>query len=220
MEDKVQTMLEKMAVDNPCVEKLRMTDFCWGDGSQEPIRFDPLPFVPKDFFFKKVNAKSIQAITMKQCANKCGKTSENSTLFLCSRCKIAWYCSKECQKAQYPQHKGLCRAGFSAEFPAGIESTIQRLTAKWGMYLPMGREPYVGGFWVVDLDDTRIPGYIRGTDPRVLDIFSDKARQWFDCGAEVFVWFHMGNKPEQRGGRYFTCLFHSQEEANSFGAEL
>lgn len=43
----------------------------------------------------------------RSCAN-CGIRSDK--LLKCARCKAAWYCSKDCQKAQYPAHKSICKA--------------------------------------------------------------------------------------------------------------
>jgi hypothetical protein len=43
----------------------------------------------------------------------CGKSREElglATLMICTRCKMAYYCSKECQKAQWKDgHKQACR---------------------------------------------------------------------------------------------------------------
>ena len=46
-----------------------------------------------------------------QCAH-CGMTSDK--LQTCSRCKDTKYCSKECQKAHFPTHKGPCKAAAQA----------------------------------------------------------------------------------------------------------
>ncbi|KAI9000325.1 hypothetical protein DFJ74DRAFT_697444 [Hyaloraphidium curvatum] len=37
------------------------------------------------------------------------KASEGSELRKCSRCRVAWYCSKECQVADWPSHKLVCQ---------------------------------------------------------------------------------------------------------------
>jgi hypothetical protein len=37
------------------------------------------------------------------------ETPENE-LMRCSRCKVALYCSKECQEYHYPNHKKYCRS--------------------------------------------------------------------------------------------------------------
>lgn len=39
----------------------------------------------------------------------CKKHKERRSLFLCGRCKIAHYCSKECQRTDYLQHESLCK---------------------------------------------------------------------------------------------------------------
>lgn len=40
---------------------------------------------------------------------KCGKNPEDkSKLLKCSQCSAAYYCSKECQKADWKMHKGFC----------------------------------------------------------------------------------------------------------------
>ena len=43
-----------------------------------------------------------------QC-HHCKKHKERRSLFLCGRCKIAHYCSKECQRTDYLQHESLCK---------------------------------------------------------------------------------------------------------------
>ena len=37
----------------------------------------------------------------------CQKEGRSPPLRKCSQCEIAYYCSKECQKAHWPRHKEL-----------------------------------------------------------------------------------------------------------------
>ena len=41
----------------------------------------------------------------------CLKCSETPTtkLLRCSRCNVAWYCNKTCQKKHYAEHRTMCR---------------------------------------------------------------------------------------------------------------
>lgn len=42
------------------------------------------------------------------CAN-CKEHKPNKQIRECSRCKLAFYCSRECQLALYPEHKVICK---------------------------------------------------------------------------------------------------------------
>ena len=63
-----------------------------------------------------VHRRNIKRITKAnredhQC-QKCEKTAD----FFCRRCSIAWYCSPECQKTDYENHKKICKL-FASEHP-------------------------------------------------------------------------------------------------------
>ena len=61
---------------------------------------------------------NIESIVCNDCKNTCHvcKTSDKDqddgmppiSMLQCSRCKIAFYCSKECQKKDWPLHKDFC----------------------------------------------------------------------------------------------------------------
>ena len=66
--------------------------------------------VPKDSdqgetptFFSIISMKSTQVARVEGCA-RCGKPAEK----ICSRCKGVRYCSQECQKKDWPSHRGGC----------------------------------------------------------------------------------------------------------------
>lgn len=42
------------------------------------------------------------------CATKCANCSSKNCIHLCSRCKSVYYCSVECQKADWSKHKHIC----------------------------------------------------------------------------------------------------------------
>ncbi|KAJ7241786.1 hypothetical protein C8J57DRAFT_1368668 [Mycena rebaudengoi] len=49
----------------------------------------------------------------------------------CSKCQVASYCSKECQKSDWPEHKPICGA-------AGIPKLIKTLMANPDLLMPLG----------------------------------------------------------------------------------
>lgn len=44
-----------------------------------------------------------------QCAN-CGKGPESGKLMACGKCKTVKYCGRDCQVANFKEHKTLCRS--------------------------------------------------------------------------------------------------------------
>lgn len=44
----------------------------------------------------------------RECLN-CWKTEQDIKLYGCARCRIAKYCSTECQKEDWPKHKQVCQ---------------------------------------------------------------------------------------------------------------
>lgn len=53
-----------------------------------------------------VSQKDLEALLDKKTCAKCGKHAD----LRCTRCKTTYYCSKECQKADWPTHKRSCVA--------------------------------------------------------------------------------------------------------------
>ncbi|KAF8957173.1 hypothetical protein BDZ97DRAFT_118334 [Flammula alnicola] len=48
------------------------------------------------------------------CAQCTKYAEEGKELLRCGKCKIAWYCSKDCQKKQWPIHKQVCKEASSS----------------------------------------------------------------------------------------------------------
>ena len=46
--------------------------------------------------------------TSSLCCKYCGVIKDNHDLFSCSRCKTILYCSGECQKMDWKEHKNKC----------------------------------------------------------------------------------------------------------------
>lgn len=58
------------------------------------------------FFSGQLSTSSPNRMASKRCS-KC--QFGHNEVSACSKCKTAWYCSKECQKAHWEIHKPLCR---------------------------------------------------------------------------------------------------------------
>jgi hypothetical protein len=59
---------------------------------------------------RPVNIEGVEAVDSRgniPC-NKCLRT--DCLLYYCSRCRLVRYCSAECQRAEYPHHKKICKA--------------------------------------------------------------------------------------------------------------
>ena len=55
------------------------------------------------------NVRVSKSYTATRCFNHCGRNSSIGELKKCSRCACAWYCSVECQKADWKEHKTRCQ---------------------------------------------------------------------------------------------------------------
>jgi len=53
-------------------------------------------------------AQNVPIIPLETGCAGCQKTTDRKRLMKCSRCRLAAYCSKECQKAHWPKHKVFC----------------------------------------------------------------------------------------------------------------
>jgi tetratricopeptide (TPR) repeat protein len=55
----------------------------------------------------------------------CDACEENNPPLRCSRCKVAYYCSSECQRMHWKEHKSDCQLGASIHnFSEGFEATV------------------------------------------------------------------------------------------------
>jgi len=61
--------------------------------------------------FDGISIKSgVESSKVKRCCVKCGiSEGTKGKLMQCSRCKLAYYCSKDCQKADWKSHKEFCK---------------------------------------------------------------------------------------------------------------
>ena len=64
-----------------------------------------------DFYFKNSKQRKINLETSKPLLNnnKCEICNSKLNLSFCGRCKSIYYCSKEHQKQDWPEHKKNCK---------------------------------------------------------------------------------------------------------------
>lgn len=80
--------------------------------------------------YKKVQKSSLPC-------SECKKGGKDVTLMQCSRCKFSRYCSAECQRAHYPQHKNLClrikEMGYDAWCREGFQNQLRGIKVRMGL---------------------------------------------------------------------------------------
>ena len=73
------------------------------------------------------SAALVRAIRVRNSAcSQCDRSAADVGLLCCKRCRLAWYCSPECQKANWKVHKPQCRA--PGEHEAGDVVMLHGLT--------------------------------------------------------------------------------------------
>lgn len=96
----VETMREAiLSCANPSVRYVEMSSSS-GDDRIRQNKDDAREFI-------RGTCKTTGFITT---CDGCGEAKEEKSLELCSACKKVHYCSIECQKAHWPQHKACCKA--------------------------------------------------------------------------------------------------------------
>jgi len=95
----------KFKSGEPCGDTLRAI-LDGKDGSRRPrdVVLQRLQII--EHWAQKINSYG-SFITITRC-HKCFKEDAMESFMVCSRCKIAYYCSEECQKAHWKLHKKLC----------------------------------------------------------------------------------------------------------------
>lgn len=78
--------------------------------------------------------------------NSCGTLAQLSR---CSRCKMVWYCSVDCQKSDFTQHKRVCRDIASKQAVVDRETAELQSFSNWHNDDTTNLfETAVGSFWV------------------------------------------------------------------------
>ncbi|KAJ7494900.1 hypothetical protein FB451DRAFT_1212823 [Mycena latifolia] len=83
----------------------------------------------------KSQEKELSAIAEYGCYSCCKTTKSRNELLRCSRCKLVWYCSKECQKVDWKAHKRFC--GQRRFDPKLLAPPVERPTVFIGCPLPV-----------------------------------------------------------------------------------
>ncbi len=94
--------------NNPAVRNIfRTIDKLKGGGQREVIRFFSKRIACNCLKQPYEEAKKAQPTRLGNCA-KCGPGKNRDNLMYCQRCKYVQYCSRDCQKAHWPEHKLVC----------------------------------------------------------------------------------------------------------------
>jgi len=133
-------------------------------------------------------------ITMQKikCA-KCGKQDPTQKLLVCGNCKFFRYCSRECQVADWKDHKVRCREYASHAKVKNLEAIVSRfMLENEPQMLEKLRKIYDGNDVVLDLDfsnqsEPELPPALR--NPPQFEVFpadvfwnreKDKVSTWYN----------------------------------------
>lgn len=132
-----------------------------------------------------------------ECGNpECGKLFTTGKM-RCSRCNVTTYCNSTCQKAHWPTHKSTCKdEGYTikAARAKDVQGAMAACMERWVSKLPLQQVPYVGGYWVLYLDQSRGPCYVPGNHPSSLDPLSMEAKRWVSEGEIVIMYIGKGTR--------------------------
>ena len=87
---------------------------------------------PRFVFRRSDNLTTMDGVTAKQLLGQCDHCAvyprQQGTLKICSRCRVAKYCSQECQRAAWKQHKKLCH-------PCNLNAEVSRIRVFCSLFL-------------------------------------------------------------------------------------
>ncbi|KAJ7323584.1 hypothetical protein DFH08DRAFT_887440 [Mycena albidolilacea] len=126
-----------------------------------------------------------KALTIFCCG--CGQREDtlDRPLRYCSMCQVASYCSKECQKSDWPEHKPICGA-------AGIPKLIKSLMANPDLLVPLGG-CFILAFDLIDCARCSEPLFAR------LDVALEPS-DIFNC-AKIFLGLGEGTLASRSGSK-------------------
>ncbi|TCD62700.1 hypothetical protein EIP91_006561 [Steccherinum ochraceum] len=161
--------------------------------------------------------------------NSCFKPKQRgASLYQCKGCQMNVYCSEECQKAEWPDHKAVCQQAQllhderpeSATHFKGLLihfALLQDVLAKYGPYaLNLHNNPSARKNFVMKLDVMPLPGTREGcggsyvvVDARCAPVnsYTEETRQMVQSDLvdleQLFI-----RKNEDRDGIFFISIMH------------
>ncbi|KZV65583.1 hypothetical protein PENSPDRAFT_655633 [Peniophora sp. CONT] len=105
-------------------------------------------------------SSALKGKSMRHCG-WCGEPKELRQLHICTRCKLKWYCSKECQREAWPHHKVSCRKAPSENITDGTSGGFNLLgvNGKTGLIIALVLLYVSYVVWRRCLDSAYIPPY-------------------------------------------------------------
>ena len=129
-------------------QRLKEVDFSTEDGKEDGSKLITALEV-------KAKAFADHRYSSIQCA-QCQKSEEDDELFSkCSRCKMVYYCSRNCQTAHWKTHKKTCTKPVKASLPEPLLNLTESLDRAY-TFVEKNREEYptIFGVWLYESNGT------------------------------------------------------------------